>query len=121
MHLECKRPQAVAGLEQAIRTAEDQLEVRARVADDRPIFGMIALAIGKMVHHGERMLVAESDADARRMIEAATRQFIQQTDHVWQQRESPAVGGMLVSFSGLVHVRDVDLWARIMWLKGSFV
>jgi hypothetical protein len=59
--VECKRPQSEAKYRRAIKDGLKQLEQRSKNTFSGTFWGIIALAVGKSLHKGENIIVAEND------------------------------------------------------------
>lgn len=114
VHIECKRPQSMAGLEEAVGKAADQLSARANKAQVQPR-GVIGISIGKMVHEGTQLVVTKSADDAQEVLNQEAVRFVQANERLWQRDDWPFVHLVIVDVSAPVHVTATDQW---LWASG---
>src|SRR6266699_824301 len=115
-NIECKRFQSRRNVDRVIADACSQLKRRATEAPDLDSIGVIALAIGKVIHRGEEVLVAGSRESALEKLNMVTQEFVDEHHGVWQRNVGSAVDAVLIYLSAIAEIPATRsfLWTQTL-------
>ena len=109
LRLECKRLQSPQKAEKNIRDAASKLQKRSSEGIQR-VPGIIALAIGKIVHGGRLRLRAHSVQQGMATIDGVCLAFLREHEHVWEGWSKKHIQAVIAFYSGIIEVPSSNQW-----------
>jgi len=109
VRVECKRPQKNHKIHSALSDAN--LQLRARPEAESAV-NIIAVAIGKSIHGGSKLLTAIDPDHAKHDIGLRLDRLIGDHQHIWQTTKFKAVAAIWFFYSGVVAFTKHNMFTR---------